>query len=236
MGAATYIGRVGGLAVALGVGTAIATGHGVATADDTNNSTAPNTSTDGATSTNSTSTNPTTGPDDRTDDRCLDDPVDGAIEHHPDTAAADHIDADDDIKHNVHNRRGRRSGQRPDQYRDIQHHRYDGTDSRGGTNRGAIADLDTHRDRCPAAHADNRARRAHEIPGRSRSLDSPVRFEVEQRERRIPVGGEAERQSIRSPQLSRSRIPPPTSNSPTKLRCSPMLAPWPRPGRRTSRR
>ena len=62
MGAATYFGRVGGLAVALGVGTAIATGQGVATADDTNNSTAPNTSTDGSTSTDSTGTNPTTGP------------------------------------------------------------------------------------------------------------------------------------------------------------------------------
>lgn len=35
MGAARYIGRVGGLAVALGVGTAIATGHGVALADTT---------------------------------------------------------------------------------------------------------------------------------------------------------------------------------------------------------
>lgn len=34
MGAAAHIGRVGGLAVALGVGTAIATGHGVALADD----------------------------------------------------------------------------------------------------------------------------------------------------------------------------------------------------------
>ncbi|MBE1549992.1 hypothetical protein GGC64_004032 [Mycobacterium sp. OAS707] len=34
MGAAAYIGRVGGLAVALGVGTAIATGQGVAAADD----------------------------------------------------------------------------------------------------------------------------------------------------------------------------------------------------------
>lgn len=33
MGAAAYIGRVGGLAVALGVGTAIATGHGVAVAE-----------------------------------------------------------------------------------------------------------------------------------------------------------------------------------------------------------
>lgn len=34
MGAATYIGRVGGLAVALGVGTAVITGHGTALADD----------------------------------------------------------------------------------------------------------------------------------------------------------------------------------------------------------
>lgn len=34
MGAAAYIGRVGGLAVALGVGTAIATGYGIALADD----------------------------------------------------------------------------------------------------------------------------------------------------------------------------------------------------------
>ncbi|SCX07606.1 DUF4185 domain-containing protein [Mycolicibacterium fluoranthenivorans] len=35
MGAAAYIGRIGGLAMALGVGTAIATGHGIAAADDT---------------------------------------------------------------------------------------------------------------------------------------------------------------------------------------------------------
>ena len=33
MGAAGYVGRVGGLAVALGVGTAIVTGHGVASAE-----------------------------------------------------------------------------------------------------------------------------------------------------------------------------------------------------------
>jgi hypothetical protein len=33
MGAAAYVGRVGGLAVALGVGAAVATGHGVASAD-----------------------------------------------------------------------------------------------------------------------------------------------------------------------------------------------------------
>jgi hypothetical protein len=37
MRAAAYIGRVGGLAIALGVGAAVATGHGVAWADDTTN-------------------------------------------------------------------------------------------------------------------------------------------------------------------------------------------------------
>ena len=35
MGASAYIGRVGRLAVALGVGTAIVTGHGIASADGT---------------------------------------------------------------------------------------------------------------------------------------------------------------------------------------------------------
>jgi len=38
MGASRYIGRVGGLAVALGVGTAVATGYGVASADETSTS------------------------------------------------------------------------------------------------------------------------------------------------------------------------------------------------------
>ena len=38
MGAARYVGRVGGLAIALGVGTAIVTGQGVAYADDTDTS------------------------------------------------------------------------------------------------------------------------------------------------------------------------------------------------------
>ena len=42
MGAATYVGRVGRLAVALGIGTAIATGNGVAWADDS--ATSPNSS------------------------------------------------------------------------------------------------------------------------------------------------------------------------------------------------
>jgi len=43
MGAASYVGRVGGLAVALGVGTAIATGYGVASADTTDSSPPPST-------------------------------------------------------------------------------------------------------------------------------------------------------------------------------------------------
>ena len=45
MGAASYVGRVGRLAVALGVGTAIATGHGVAWADDSTASDNPSTGT-----------------------------------------------------------------------------------------------------------------------------------------------------------------------------------------------
>jgi hypothetical protein len=58
MGAATHIGRVGGLAVALGVGTAIATGYGVASADDAGKSSNSPTSDTSATS---GSTNTTTG-------------------------------------------------------------------------------------------------------------------------------------------------------------------------------
>jgi hypothetical protein len=54
MGAAAHIGRVGGLAVALGVGTAIATGHGVASADDTTSNPA---SSDTSAATGSTATN-----------------------------------------------------------------------------------------------------------------------------------------------------------------------------------
>ena len=38
MGSAAYIGRVGGLALALGVGTAIATGHGIAAAEGSDSS------------------------------------------------------------------------------------------------------------------------------------------------------------------------------------------------------
>ncbi|WP_101952976.1 DUF4185 domain-containing protein [Mycobacterium sp. 3519A] len=46
MGAAAFVGRVGGLAVALGVGTAIATGHGVAVADTTDSDPPSDTSTE----------------------------------------------------------------------------------------------------------------------------------------------------------------------------------------------
>jgi Domain of unknown function (DUF4185) len=59
MGAATYIGRVGGLAVALGVGTAIATGYGVASADETT-SNPPSSDTSAASGTTETKTSTTT--------------------------------------------------------------------------------------------------------------------------------------------------------------------------------
>jgi len=65
MGAASFVGRVGGLAVALGVGTAIATGHGVASADTTDSSPPP--STDSSTTEPSTTdtgpVDPTTTPE-----------------------------------------------------------------------------------------------------------------------------------------------------------------------------
>ena len=65
MGAAAYIGRVGGLAVALGVGTAIATGYGVASADDTaGNPPASDTSVaSGSTTTDTKTETPTTDTD-----------------------------------------------------------------------------------------------------------------------------------------------------------------------------
>ena len=66
MGTAKYIGRVGGLAVALGVGIAVATTPGVAWADDTGSASSEgSTGTAGATGTNGTSepegTSTTTG-------------------------------------------------------------------------------------------------------------------------------------------------------------------------------
>lgn len=65
MGAASYVGRVGGLAVALGVGTAIATGYGVASADTTDSSPPPSTesSTTEPSTTDTGSVDPTTTPE-----------------------------------------------------------------------------------------------------------------------------------------------------------------------------
>ncbi|MDT5208095.1 MAG: hypothetical protein QOF67_510 [Mycobacterium sp.] len=62
MGAATHIGRVGGLAVALGVGTAIATGCGVASADDTISNPPGSTNTTTTTGTTTTDTKTSTEP------------------------------------------------------------------------------------------------------------------------------------------------------------------------------
>ncbi|MDT5340430.1 MAG: hypothetical protein QOD90_5935 [Mycobacterium sp.] len=63
MGAAAYIGRVGGLAIALGVGTAIATGYGVAAAEEPSSSPPSSSSPAPATSPDTTpKTEPTTEP------------------------------------------------------------------------------------------------------------------------------------------------------------------------------
>ncbi|MGB7506790.1 MAG: DUF4185 domain-containing protein [Mycobacterium sp.] len=59
MGAATYVGRVGGLAVALGVGSAVFAGQGVAWADDTDSS--PSKSSTSATSNDDTGDRTTAG-------------------------------------------------------------------------------------------------------------------------------------------------------------------------------
>ena len=71
MGAAAYIGRVGGLAVALGVGTAIATGYGVAAADtaDQPPSESSDTTTSGSTDTKTTTTDTTTSTEPSTPDK-----------------------------------------------------------------------------------------------------------------------------------------------------------------------
>lgn len=65
MGAAAYIGRIGGLAMALGVGTAIATGHGIAAADDTSTAGTQTATSDTKTADN---TDPKTGTDPKTAD------------------------------------------------------------------------------------------------------------------------------------------------------------------------
>ncbi|UUO03532.1 DUF4185 domain-containing protein [Mycolicibacterium novocastrense] len=81
MGAARYVGRVGGLAVAMGVGTAIAVGHGFAVADSTDsqpdkssNSESASSATGGAgisttSTTGSTSVSAGTDKDDKDDDK-----------------------------------------------------------------------------------------------------------------------------------------------------------------------
>ncbi len=66
MGASSYVGRVGGLAVALGVGTAIATGNGVASADTTDSPPPPpsiNSSTTEPSTTDTQPVDPTTTPE-----------------------------------------------------------------------------------------------------------------------------------------------------------------------------
>ncbi|MGW0159649.1 DUF4185 domain-containing protein [Mycobacterium sp. NPDC003323] len=63
MGSAAYIGRVGGLAVALGVGTAIATGHGIATAEGTDSSGSSSSSSSSTGSTDSASSTAGTAAD-----------------------------------------------------------------------------------------------------------------------------------------------------------------------------
>lgn len=65
MGAATYIGRVGGLAVALGVGTALIAGHGTALADD-GSSTSASSSSDSSAASASESTASQSTPKDAT--------------------------------------------------------------------------------------------------------------------------------------------------------------------------
>ena len=69
MGASAYVGRVGRLAVALGVGTAIVTGHGIASADGTDTTTNTSTTSDTAAGPSSpppasTATEPSTAPGD----------------------------------------------------------------------------------------------------------------------------------------------------------------------------
>lgn len=68
MGASRYIGRVGGLAVALGVGTAVATGYGVANADETSTSSSSSQASSASASGTSTSTNTATSTNTDTDD------------------------------------------------------------------------------------------------------------------------------------------------------------------------
>ena len=73
MGAARYIGRVGGLAVALGVGTAVATGHGIALADSTESNASGPSNSEQSTSGDATDTaDATTAPNDSTTETVAD--------------------------------------------------------------------------------------------------------------------------------------------------------------------
>lgn len=86
MGAAAYVGRVGGLAVALGVGSAVFTGHGVAWADETD-------STPSKSPTSATSDSDTTDKADTADDAPEPDPDD---EDDKDAVDPDENDPDDE--------------------------------------------------------------------------------------------------------------------------------------------
>ena len=93
MGAAAYVGRVGGLAVALGVGSAIVTGHGVAWADDTESAVSKPSI--------SASSNDTTTPAESTDkpEKTASDPDDEVdTDLDPDDSVEPALDSDDEVQ------------------------------------------------------------------------------------------------------------------------------------------
>ncbi len=101
MGAAAYVGRVGGLAVAFGVGSALFAGQGVASAEDSDASpskAATSATSDSDTSGDGGSTEKTANgaESERTDDQDDPDPdIDPEAETEPDDFDADDLDADD---------------------------------------------------------------------------------------------------------------------------------------------
>ena len=93
MGGAAYVGRVGGLAVALGVGTAVFAGQGVAWADDTDSrGSAESSESSSATSDNAASEGSSSGSSGPTAGKSRDDSGDGDA----DGSDADEADAGDD--------------------------------------------------------------------------------------------------------------------------------------------
>ena len=92
MGSAAYIGRVGGLAVALGVGTAIATGQGVAVADSTDSSS----SAGSESTTGSASSKTETSTPDKTEDTPDSKASDSADKPDPGGTVGDATDTEDD--------------------------------------------------------------------------------------------------------------------------------------------